>query len=189
VARPELHEAAKQNLQGPQGEELACEIRAATVADFASHEADWKPQLRQVRALDAEWDWSGDFERDEAPSNLRETYALTSPNGRVQGLMSLEILGDRIYIERLAIAPWNRGAEPEARGIGGALLFHAIRRSMARGLGGYLALHSLEDPKTIDFYRVRMKMAEMGTEQVDGSKMRYFELVPAAARALIKGAS
>jgi phosphoglycerol transferase MdoB-like AlkP superfamily enzyme len=102
--------------------------------------------------------------------------------------MSVDFQNDRVYVERLAIAPWNRPPSREARGVGAALVLHAVRRSFKRGRFGVLALHSLEDPKTIAFYRDRLNMVETRTEIVDGQNLRYFELSAKAAAALIGGA-
>lgn len=150
---------------------------AATEAHLRIHEDQWRPTLKLRRELDADWQWLKDFITDELPSPDRETYALVSETGDLEGLMSLIFRADHVYVERLAVAPRNRrSGGRELRGTGALLVLHAARRAQQTGRGGRVVLHSLEDPDTLTFYRDRIQMVEVGTDPIDGQKMRRFEL-------------
>ena len=183
MSGPEKHVAAEVDLLGPNSIKARYLLVAATRAHLSIHENEWRPALRDLRALDAEWTWCLDFEHDELPFEWRETYALTSSDGRVHVLMSIEFQEDQAYIERLAIAPCNRG-DNRVVGVGAALFLHAVGRSIDRGLQGRVTLHSLEDPRTVAFYE-RMGMRQCGVDAVDGSNMRHFELLPVDAESLL----
>jgi len=146
----------------------------------------WRPLLRARGALDADWEWLRDFDRDEWRLEF-ETYALIEPSGLVHGLITLELLADVVYVEGLAAAPWNReGPVPrQILGCGSELMKHAVRVSLARGYEGRLALHSLEDPSTVNFYRQRIRMTELRVEPVGETMLRYFELSSKQALMLI----
>jgi hypothetical protein len=164
-------------------------IRAASHLDFEAYDRRWKPLLQSRKDLDAEWNWSSDFAKVEVSSPDYETYALVSSEQRLEGLMTMIYERNGVYVERLAIAPWNRPPSREVRGVGAALMFVAIDRSVSRGLKGQVSLHSLEDPSTIAFYRDKMKMIEERTDPVEGQKLRYFVLSPETASTLRGGAS
>lgn len=79
-----------------------------------------------------------------------------------------------LYIEYVATAPWNRptaGEDAIFKGIGPALLRHAVLRSLALGRLGRVTLHSV--PKAVAFYE-RLGLAHGGPDPIaDG--LEYFE--------------
>lgn len=88
---------------------LRARIVPATVEHLVVHESSWRPALRIAKALDAEWDWYGDFVREELPSDRYETYAVVlDGESEPQALMSLLISEAGVYVERLASSPENR---------------------------------------------------------------------------------
>ena len=173
------------------GTTVTGQIKAATIGHLLAHETLWKPQLVKMNALDGDWTWKADFERDELPVLSRETYVLTLDDREYPlGLMSIEFQPGTVYIERLAVAPENRKTlvtAPAFRGVGAGLFLHAVMRSVSTDRGGRLWLHSLEDPDTIAFYGRRMKMVETGIDPVDGQRMRRFELSIESATSLLGG--
>ncbi len=94
--------------------------------------------------------------------------------------MTILVSATGLYVERLASSPENRSGG-RLKSTATALLLHAVRRSAALGFGGALSLHSLEDEKTIGYYRDAIGMVEVGSELVDGVQMRRFELSRDAA--------
>ncbi len=79
-------------------------------------------------------------------------------HGRLQGVCSYFECAGGVFIELLATAPWNllRGAErPDRRamrGVGQALIQHAVRRAYATGHGGRVALQA-ENPRCLTHYQ------------------------------------
>ena len=194
MAESRAHEEHEEDLFRADRSVVQVRVVAATAAHLVEHRDVWRPELAKMKALDADWDWLVDFEKVELPAADWETYAITA-GGRVEAIMSLRF-GERsrldrskalVYIDKLAIAPWNRPERREIRGCGAVMVVHAMRRSAARGLGGRVGLHSLEDPATIAFYAERIKMKEHGFELVDGEQLRYFEATEAVATALLEG--
>ncbi|MCU0696600.1 MAG: hypothetical protein MUC96_08735 [Myxococcaceae bacterium] len=160
---------------------LSARIVAATVDHLLVHERTWRPALRAAKALDSEWDWHGDFVREELPSERYETYAVVLDGASApEALMTILVSATGLYVERLASSPENRSGG-RLKSTATALLLHAVRRSAALGFGGALSLHSLEDEKTIGYYRDAIGMVEVGSELVDGVQMRRFELSRDAA--------
>lgn len=89
-----------------------------------------------------------------------------------------------VEIDLLAIAPWNRFRlvpDPQFKGIGRLLLAAAISLSVSEEFGGRIGLHAL--PQAESWYRDVCGMTDLG---VDETKMRYFEMTEAQARAFIK---
>ncbi|MEP0873982.1 hypothetical protein NDA01_30215 [Trichocoleus desertorum AS-A10] len=79
-----------------------------------------------------------------------------------------------IYVEALAVAPWNRRLlenPPYLQGVGRTLLLWARQRSLELGYGGRVGLHAL--PGSEGFYR-RNQMAEYGPDS-DKEGLIYFE--------------
>lgn len=190
MARPEDHSSLEVSVLGPEGLQQRAFVVAATIDHLEQHEQRWKPRLRSAREPDCDWAWLGDFQRDELPSPDRETYVLLlEGSDDAQGIISLWVQEDSLYVERLAVAPWNRAPTPEFRGVGSHLFLHAVQRSIDRERGGLVRLHSLEVSNTLRFYRDRMMMVEIGVDTVDGQMMRQLELTPDKARLLLGGQS
>jgi hypothetical protein len=102
--------------------------------------------------------------------------------GNVQSLMVLETkahLSRRtgaslVYVEYLAVAPWNRQSIQSPRrfsGCGSALLEFAVLRSDELGYDGRVGLHSLPGSRT--FY-ARLGFIDLGADQAEGD-LHYFE--------------
>lgn len=120
-------------------------------------------------------------------------YQLVDATGRLHAVSSLclrfparlEPKLTLVYVERLAVAPWNRAARKPTRellGCGAAFIDHAISRSLEVGCKGRIGLHSLNDPHTEGFYRRRCRMTDLGVDP-DEENLRYFEFSEEGAAA------
>ena len=92
-----------------------------------------------------------------------------------------------IYVERVAIAPWNYeqfltklGQKARFRRCGSVFIRAAIQASIESGCEGRLGLHSLPDAE--EFYRNVCKMEDMGIDPVHEG-LHYFEMTSVQARA------
>lgn len=96
-----------------------------------------------------------------------------------------------IYVERLAVAPWNYekflmklGQKARFRRCGSVFIRAAIQASFEIGCEGRLGLHSLPDAE--EFYRTVCKMDDMGIDPDPIHEgLRYFEMTSAQARAFV----
>ena len=82
----------------------------------------------------------------------REVYKLTiqgNPN-IIQGLVSLSIDVDHVYMHLIESAPFNKGKTKVYLGVPGNLVAYACRLSFQRGFDGFVSFHS--KTKIIDHY-------------------------------------
>ncbi|MBL8955709.1 MAG: hypothetical protein JNK82_33350 [Myxococcaceae bacterium] len=143
----------------------------------------WRPLLNARGDSDASWPWLEELIEAEAHELEWEAYALVESPGVLHGLMSIRLMAETVYVERIAVAPWNRvGSVPRQRlACGSRLLVHAMRKSVAKGYGGRISLHALEEPNAPKFYREQIKMTEVRIDFIDEMYLRYFELSDAQA--------
>jgi hypothetical protein len=131
---------------------------------------------------DYHWPWRRYVERLGTDLSWKQ-FAL-EVGGETQGLMQLslvqrsriEVGQHLVYVDRLAIAPWNRKSNKEGRRyrpVGPLLMRHAIGTSLSEGFAGRVGLHSL--PGAADFYRDRLRMKSFGPDPAHQS-LEYFEL-------------
>jgi hypothetical protein len=82
----------------------------------------------------------------------REVYKLTIANNPnvIQGLMSLRIEGDHIYMPLIESAPFNKGKSKMYLGVPGNLIAYACRLAFQKGFDGFISFHS--KTKLIDHY-------------------------------------
>ncbi len=82
----------------------------------------------------------------------REVYKLTiqgNPN-IIQGLVSLSIDSDHVYMNLIESAPFNKGKMKVYLGVPGNLVAYTCRLSFQRGFEGFVSFHS--KTKIIDHY-------------------------------------
>lgn len=79
------------------------------------------------------FDWKFELKQPE-----REVYKLTIPNNNsvVQGLVSLEIKADHVYMHLVESAGFNKGKRKIYAGVPGNLVAFACRLSFQRGFEG-----------------------------------------------------
>ncbi|MDX2047366.1 MAG: hypothetical protein SFU87_11300 [Chitinophagaceae bacterium] len=94
-----------------------------------------------------QFDWSYELKQPE-----REVYKLTIPNNIsvIQGLISLEIKSDHIYMHLVESAPFNKGKSKVYSGVPGNLVAFACRLSFQRGFEGNVSF--ISKTQLIDHY-------------------------------------
>lgn len=143
---------------------------------------------------DAHWDWGRKW--DILQPDLSKVFFAVECEGKVEAFMIVDNSkyrcrrpeqdgGNLIYIEFVAIAPWNRKAlveQPLYRGIGKALVGTAISLSIEEEYDGRIGLHSL--PQSETFYKDTCGMADLGPD--DDKKMNYYEMTAEEAATFLK---
>ena len=96
-----------------------------------------KIDLKQVTKKNG-WAFNWKTELDD---NTREVYKLTISNNPniIQGILSLTIEPDHIYMDLLESAPFNRGKNKLYEGVAGNLVAYACKVSFQNGFDGYLS--------------------------------------------------
>ena len=90
--------------------------------------------------------------KSELDSTDREVYKLTiqgNPNV-IQGLVSISVDVDHIYMHLIESAPFNKGNAKVYLGVPGNLVAYACRLSFQKGFDGFVSFHS--KTKLIDHY-------------------------------------
>ena len=107
-----------------------------------------KADLKQVSKING-WAFNWKTELDD---NTREVYKLTISNNPniIQGILSLTIEPDHVYMDLLESAPFNRGKNKLYEGVPGNLVAHACKVSFQNGFAGYLSFTA--KTKLIDHY-------------------------------------
>jgi hypothetical protein len=93
------------------------------------------------------FDWKKEVNQAE-----REVYKLTIQNNPhiIQGLVSLTIEEDHVYMHLIESAPFNHGKGKVYLGVPGNLVAYACRLSFQRGFEGFVSFHA--KTKLIDHY-------------------------------------
>jgi hypothetical protein len=86
-----------------------------------------------------QFDWKSEFKYPE-----RDIYKLTIVNNEniIQGLISLEVKSDHVYIHLIENAPFNKGTSKIYAGVPGNLVAFACKLSFQRGHEGNVAFIS-----------------------------------------------
>jgi len=107
-----------------------------------------KTDLKQVTKKNGwAFNWKAEFD-----DNTKEVYKLTISNNPniIQGLLSLTIEADHVYMNLLENAPFNRGRNKIYEGVPGNLVAYACKVSFQHGFDGYLSFTA--KTKLIDHY-------------------------------------
>lgn len=184
--------------------ELFSMIAKNNVDDF---ESKWKPlmearknslkpdeTLESANIQDSHWKWG---RKAQAYSNRLdyESFAIECDD-ITQGLMLVNNIATArelsqfgkfiIYIDLVAVAPWNRigfSKKPLYKGIGPLLLAAAISYSIDQEFEGRIGLHSL--PQSESWYIDHCKMTDLGPDKNYPNELRYFEMTPEQAQIYI----
>ena len=107
-----------------------------------------KADLKQVTKKNG-WAFNWKTELDD---NAREVYKLTISNNPniIQGVLSLTIEPDHVYMDLLESALFNRGKNKLYEGVPGNLVAYACKVSFQNGFEGYLSFTA--KTKLIDHY-------------------------------------
>jgi hypothetical protein len=86
-----------------------------------------------------QFDWKVELKQPE-----RDIYKLTIVNNSsvIQGLISLEVKSDHVYMHLVESAPFNKGANKLYSGVPGNLVAFACKQSFQRGHAGNVAFVS-----------------------------------------------
>jgi hypothetical protein len=86
-----------------------------------------------------QFDWGSELHR-----KYREVYKLTTTENPtiVQGLISLEDLGDHIFVHLIENAEFNKGRQKLFVGVPGNLFAFACKMSLEKGYNGFVAFDS-----------------------------------------------
>ena len=107
------------------------------------------------------FNWKDEFKQPE-----REVYKLTIINNLtvVQGLISLEVKNDHIFMHLVESAPFNKGRAKVYAGVPGNLVAFACRLSFRRGFEGNVSF--LSKTQLIDHY-----ITSLGAMHIGGHRM------------------
>lgn len=96
--------------------------------------------------------WQFDW-KVELDDNSKEVYKLTIVNNPniIQGLMSLTIQSDHVYMDLLESAPFNLGRNKLYEGVAGNLVAYACKISFQHGFDGYVSFTA--KTKLIEHYQ------------------------------------
>lgn len=99
-----------------------------------------KADLKQTSKIKG---WLFDWKKELAAPD-REIYKLTIVNNPliVQGVASLSIKADHIFLNLIENAPFNKGKAKLYEGVAGNLVAFACRLSFQRGHDGFVSFHS-----------------------------------------------
>ncbi len=155
------------------------------------HEAAWQEKQRGFGAPDSHWDWNeknqsmlGSVHRILALLNGEDVEALMRIDLSKPSLRETAFYTPVVYVDYLAVAPWNRPAiqsPPRFKGLGTLLLGAAVSVSFEEGMDGRCGLHSLTQSE--GFY-LWAGMEDLGVDEACG--LRYFEFSPSAARKFLE---
>jgi len=117
--------------------------------------------------------WMREFEHPE-----REVYKLTIDNNQtiVQGLISLQVMSDHVFIHLVESAPFNKGKLKIYLGVPGNLVAFACQLSFQRGYEGNVAFISKSG--LVDHYTKSLGAIHIGKQRMI--------IVPSAALKLIE---
>ena len=111
------------------GDSFATDVSIVSLADLQSvtKKSQWQ------------FDWKFEYKQPE-----REVYKLTIVNNQqiIQGLISLEIKPDHVYMHLVESAPFNKGKTKMYAGVPGNLVAFACKLSFQRGHEGNISFFS-----------------------------------------------
>ena len=99
-----------------------------------------KDDLKQVTKKHG---WNFNW-KQELADNSRDVFKLTITNNPniIQGLLSLSLEQDHVYMHLLENAPFNIGQNKLYEGVSGNLVAHACKVSFQQGFNGFIAFTS-----------------------------------------------
>ena len=97
-------------------------------------------ESQDLKTITKKNEWQFDWKLEFKQPN-RDVYKLTIVNNQfvIQGLISLEIKSDHVYMHLVESAPFNKGKMKIYAGVPGNLVAFACKLSFERGYDGYLA--------------------------------------------------
>jgi len=103
------------------------------------------------------FDWRAEFKKPD-----RDVYKLTIVNNQsvIQGLVSLTVRTDHVYMHLIESAPFNRGKDKVYAGVPGNMFAFACKLSFQRGYEGYLSF--LAKTNLIEHYEKTLGAMHVG---------------------------
>ena len=129
------------------GDSFATEISVLTIADLKS--------VAKKNGWNFNW-------RDEFKEPERDVYKLTIVNNQniIQGLVSLEVKEDHVYMHLVESAPFNKGKNKIYTGVAGNLVAFACKLSFQRGHKGNVSF--LSKTQLIEHYEKTLGAIHFG---------------------------
>jgi hypothetical protein len=135
-------------------------------------------ELKQITKKNG---WSFNW-RTELNDNAKEVYKLTiikNPN-IIQGLLSLTIESDHVFMNLVESAPFNIGKNKLYEGVTGNLVAYACKISFQRGFDGFVAFDAKTKlirhyEKTLGAYHFREQRMIIPTESAQLLVDKYFK--------------
>lgn len=166
------------------------EIRARNTSNGKIDKESYYAELGKFGIEDSHWDWRRKRKAFEGQLTYR-TFSLVC-NKTLQGLMSVNLgkvcqMSSQknkplVYIEFLAVAPWNRPqltTDPNYKYIGHVFIAVAISLSIEEEYKGRIGLHSL--PQAARFYKDKVGMVNLGPDKTH-QNLNYYEITPDRAK-------
>jgi hypothetical protein len=118
---------------------------------------------RKIISKKDKWnfDWS-----TELKDNKKEVYKLTIVNNSdvIQGLLSISIENDYVFVHLLENAPFNIGKHKIYEGVAGNLIAYACKLSFQHGFDGFVSF--ISKTKLIEHYE-----STLGAYRLGGARM------------------
>jgi hypothetical protein len=129
------------------GDSFATEISVITTTDLKS--------VTKRNGWNFNW-------RDEFKEPARDVYKLTIVNNQhiIQGLVSLEVKEDHVYMHLVESAPFNKGKNKIYTGVAGNLVAFACKLSFQRGHKGNVSF--LSKTQLIEHYEKTLGATHFG---------------------------
>jgi hypothetical protein len=107
------------------------------------------------------FNWKEEFKKPD-----RDVYKLTIVNNQkvIQGLVSLSVKTDHVYMHLIESAPFNKGKNKVYTGVPGNLVAFACKLSFQRGFEGYISF--LSKTNLIDHYEKTLGAIHAGGQLI-----------------------
>jgi hypothetical protein len=137
--------------------------------------------IKESKQITKKKGWSFNW-RTELIDNAKEVYKLTiikNPNV-IQGLLSLTIESDHVFMNLVESAPFNIGKNKLYEGVAGNLVAYACKVSFQKGFDGFVAFDAKTKlirhyEKTLGAYHFREQRMIIPTQSAQLLIDRYFK--------------
>ena len=132
-----------------------------------------KSELKNITKKNGwKFNWAGEFKVAE-----REIYKLTIANNPnvIQGIVSLEVKTDYVYMHLIESAPFNIGRSKTYYGVPGNLVAFTCKLSFQRGGEGYVSF--IAKTKLIDHYIESLGAVHFGGHLMAITKVASLKLI------------
>lgn len=137
--------------------------------------------IKELKQITRKNGWSFNW-RTELIDNKKEVYKLTiikNPNV-IQGLLSLTIENDHVFMNLVESAPFNIGRNKLYEGVAGNLVAYACKVSFQRGFEGFVAFDAKTKlirhyEKTLGAYHFREQRMIIPTQSAQLLIDKYFK--------------